>query len=293
MKRLDRPQVDDTRVLDDLTSADGSRTTRLLRPAKTDLAAGYGTYLRFGGDIRQIAPLLLAQDQCAELRRLYSHPIACLSHIQEMRDAAIHDICAMCGGHGVSSLDHVFPKRTYPEYAVFSANLVPACQCNNRRGTTSYGANDGERVLHPYFDVVLGRRLIAAHFDDLGEVPRITVRCLLRRADPMFAAVQFHIEHVVRANRVHAYLVKTWDQLLRRPTGVVSDFGKTPTSLPELQGVLRNERERFDTRYETKNSWDAMFISGLLEPRTLRWLFAQLTRPGRDPNGPLLGDTAS
>ena len=138
-----------------------------------------------------------------------------------MRDIAVHDVCAMCGGRRVSSLDHVFPKHAYPEYALFSANLVPACQCNTRRGTTSYGGNPGERVLHPYFDVILERRLISAHFRDLGEVPRITVRCLLPNTHPMFGAVQFHIEHVVRANRVHAFLVKAWDQLLRRPSSVV------------------------------------------------------------------------
>jgi hypothetical protein len=293
MKRLSRPQVDDFRVLDDLTSIRRSRITRLLGPAKSDLADGYRAYLRVGGDVQQIAPLPLAQDQCDELKRLYNQPIACLPHIQAMRDAAIHDICAMCGGHHVSSLDHIFPKHTYPEYAVFSANLVPACQCNARRGTTSHGANPGERVLHPYFDAILRRRLIAAHFDDLGEVPRVTVRCLLRGRDPMIAAVQFHIEHVVRSNRVQAYLVKTWDQLLRRPSSVVSDLRRPPISLPELRGVLRQERDRLDVRYTTKNSWDAMFISGLLERRTLQWLFIQLTRPGRDPNGPLIGATAS
>jgi hypothetical protein len=293
MKLLVRPLVDDLRVLDELTSPGPSRASRLLGPAKAQLADGYREYVRVGGDVQQIAPLPLAADQSAELKRLYSRPIACLSHVQEMRDDAIHDICAMCGAHHVSSLDHIFPKHAYPEYAVFSANLVPACQCNARRGTTSHGNNPGERVLHPYFDVVLERRLIAAHFDDIGEVPRVAVRCLLPNTHPMFAAVQFHIEHVVRANRVHSYLVKTWDQLFRRPSSVVRELRRPPASLPDLRGLLREERERLDVRYETKNGWEAMFISGLLERPTLQWLYTQLARPGRDPDGPLLGAAAS
>lgn len=293
MKRLVRPSVDDLRVLDELTSPGPSRASQLLRPAKVQLANRYRDYVRVGGDVQQITPLALAADQGAELRRLYSRPIACLSHVQEMRHDAIHDICAMCGAHHVSTLDHIFPKYAYPEYAIFSANLVPACQCNGRRGTASHSDNPGERVLHPYFDVVLERRLIAAHFVDRGEVPRVTVRCLLPNGHPMFAAVQFHIEHVIRANRVHAYLIKTWDQLFRRPSSVVPELRRPPTSLPDLRRVLREERERLDFRYETKNSWDAMFISGLLERRTLQWLYTQLARPGRDPDGPLLGASAS
>ena len=54
MKRLARPQVDDVRVLDDLAAADISRASRLLGPAKTQLADGYRAYVRLGGDVSRL-----------------------------------------------------------------------------------------------------------------------------------------------------------------------------------------------------------------------------------------------
>jgi len=36
---------------------------------------------------------------------------------------------------------------------------VPACKCNSKRSTLLIGPNPGERILHPYYDDVLGERL--------------------------------------------------------------------------------------------------------------------------------------
>jgi hypothetical protein len=66
-------------------------------------------------------------------------------------DHALH-YCPMCGGTGVSDLDHVLPRAAYPELAWFSYNLVPTCvPCNRRR--SDKGAKF--HLLHPYFDHAL------------------------------------------------------------------------------------------------------------------------------------------
>jgi hypothetical protein len=62
--------------------------------------------------------------------------------------------CPVCGGTTTGTLDHYLPRDVYPEFSIFSLNLVPACpHCNSgSKGTTVKGASYGERFLHPYFD---------------------------------------------------------------------------------------------------------------------------------------------
>jgi len=50
-------------------------------------------------------------------------------------------------------------KTDFPAFAIFGRNLVPACKCNSKRSTLLIGPNPGERILHPYYDDVLGERL--------------------------------------------------------------------------------------------------------------------------------------
>lgn len=66
--------------------------------------------------------------------------------------APSHQRCPLCGQRQVSTLDHYLPKSTYPVFAVFPHNLVPACsKCNMDKGTAT--PSDAEhQLMHPYFD---------------------------------------------------------------------------------------------------------------------------------------------
>ncbi len=65
--------------------------------------------------------------------------------------------CPLCGQRDVTTLDHYYPKATWPALAVSPANLVPSClQCNTTKNATDV------RGFHPYFDQLgTGRWLIA------------------------------------------------------------------------------------------------------------------------------------
>jgi hypothetical protein len=107
------------------------------------------------------------------------------------------------------------------------------------------------------------------------------------------AAVAFHIEHVLTGNRIIDWLKSQWVTFLRRPSLIVRSLKVTPGSLEDLRMILRDERALLDDRHRTKNSWDAIFISGLREMPTARWIFQRLSRPGRPHDGPLFGNVAS
>ena len=128
------------------------------------------------------------------------------------------------------TLDHLLPKTDFPAFAIFGKNLVPACKCNSKRSTLLTGANPGERILHPYFDDILGQRLFVARFDEPGPVPRITLRPLLDAHDPNFTAVRFHITNIVERTSIIRYLKTSWIGMLRRPGLAAAELRQGPTT---------------------------------------------------------------
>ncbi|WP_460137258.1 hypothetical protein [Pseudomonas sp. S1_E04] len=67
--------------------------------------------------------------------------------------------CPFCGGDGGRTIEHFLPQASYPEFAVYSLNLMPSCaNCNSKRNAlNAYGAKI--KLLHPFFDKVLLEKL--------------------------------------------------------------------------------------------------------------------------------------
>lgn len=252
------------------------------------IRAGYIQYRAVRGDATAVAPIALPDDISELLRNHYAKPPKSIGYIKTIRQKSGVLTCPMCGAPGCGTLDHVLPKATHAAFAVFGLNLVPACKCNSLRSTTLTGPNPGERVLHPYFDKVLARRLVVARFDDLCPVPRVTLRLLLPATHCRYAAVRFHLENVVMRTQVLDHLHRRWVSLLRRPGSLTVLLRSNPKKLKELEKILIDERDRLDDHHDSRNNWDSVFVNGLLDDHVLLWLFAAFNSPGRRPNGPLV-----
>lgn len=283
MNRIDPPGFfDDEAALDALSQNRRLGSYPTLAPYVAALKVGYQQYLGAQGDAYAILPVDLPEQVGDFLIGHYGQPPQALSHITQMREQSAVGTCPMCGSLHSWSLDHVLPKETYPAFAIFGPNLVPACQCNSKRGAVLTGQNPGERILHPYFDDVLGERNLAARFDDLGRAPHISVRLLRDPTDEAFPALSFHLAKVVMRAGIKNYLVKAWAKLVRRPSLIAADLRIKPPTGAALLEILEAERDRLDDARDSKNNWDSIFITGLLDDHVVDWLFERLTDPLRD-----------
>jgi hypothetical protein len=149
------------------------------------------------------------------------------------------------------------------------------------------GANQDERVLHPYFDNCLGERLIKARFDDIGDVPRVSIVLAIANTHADYPAVNFHVGSVVQKSAIVRYLADRWSAFFRKPSLVVRALEQNVTSGFELEEILEKEREALDDLHKSKNNWNSVFISGLLEPHVLIWLIGRFSVPGRVADSPL------
>lgn len=258
-----------------------------LRAWHARIAIAYNDYMTKGGCANSLTPTALSHELGKRLIAHYSHPPKSHKFINSFREETGAHTCTMCGSASCGTLDHVLPKEIFPEFSLYSGNLVPACQCNSKRGSKYKGEN-GARILHPYFDPVLSERLVGCIFNDHGRAPSLKITNLLQDTHPHYSSVQFHIDNVLLKTQIKRALRRDWAKLLRKPSLVVRELRRTPHSSYQLRQILEEELRILDDSYESYNNWQSIFIAGLLQPHTLQWIFDCLSQHGRMEDGPLL-----
>jgi hypothetical protein len=284
VNKVPLPPYDDSTAFDSLSKNKRLGSYPKLEPLVSTVQASYAQYLAVNGEPTLVHNHSIGVAAAKFLKGHYSSPPADLSHITKMRESTEHLLCPMCGSMHSGTLDHYLPKNGFPIFSVFSKNLVPACKCNSKRSETLLGINPGERVLHPYFDDCLGDRLVTAKFEDLGEVPRVSLALMIPNAHPLYPAISFHVRTIVERSAIRRYLADKWSSLYIKPSRVVRAFENNVATLPEVEAILEKERDALDAVHYGKNNWNSVFVSGLLDPIVSAWLTQKLSTPGRAPD---------
>ncbi len=265
---LPQPNIDDLNVLSTLANTPGVASYPILQTRVRRISGRYRKYLDVQGDA-WLLPRLRRRDLPDDLREAlqihYERPPTLIRYISRMRKEASPDICSMCGAPKSGTLDHVFPKKKYPEFSFFSKNLVPACDCNTKRGDRLKGLRRGQRVLHPYFDAALERRLIRASMSpgtDGYKKPVISLMICVRSTNRLYPAIKYHLENIIERTDVLPYLSRYWKKILRHP----EDHLRLPArsfKKSQFDNAVRQELQRLDRRRATQNNWDSMLFAGL------------------------------
>ena len=170
-------------------------------------------------------------------------------------------------------VEHLFPKAKYPEFSTFSLNLVPACSdCNTHKINEVVDAVSNGRILHPYYDEILKKRLVISAFSSLGEVPIITLSANLPITDNNYASVKFHIQNVLMKTSLSMFLEKKWSKLYNHPSMALSEWDEYKTGNKSLKEAIIKQLSFYDGEHESLNNWHSVFMSGLLDESVLNWL---------------------
>src|ERR1017187_5477512 len=124
MKQLHQPQVPDVTNLRSLARNRLVASYPALGPRVREILHSYAAYRRVNGNaIAAGAPtaLNLNNGLANALLQHYKIPPAVLRpFLKTMREKGSPDVCPMCGSLGTGTLDHIFPKADFPEFAFFS-----------------------------------------------------------------------------------------------------------------------------------------------------------------------------
>lgn len=94
--------------------------------------------------------------------------------IMESLPAGMRGKCPFCMISEPNTLEHYFPETTYPEYIIFSPNLVPCCsKCNSLKGEEIL-KNGHRMALHYYFDQIPTEQFIFASIAVTDGIPVIS-----------------------------------------------------------------------------------------------------------------------
>ncbi|ODB95113.1 hypothetical protein A3197_17255 [Candidatus Thiodiazotropha endoloripes] len=275
-KRIDVPAINDE---DELTTL--SENTRLssfpeLKNNLQIILDQIGNYHGSNGNPWSLTALDIPSRLKIALKSHYNKPpMDRLAYFKKFREELSPDVCPLCGGFGSSTLDHVLPKDDYPEFAVYSRNLVPACSCNNKKGTACKGSNASERVMHPYYDDFINEALYKSEFIGDFISPEISV-VVINPAHPQLGVLEFHLHEVVLKNKIINWMIKTWGNLCTRGDKILDAY--IPPENLDVGGVkvaLEKYNHTKEAEYGTPNNWWSIFLFGLIDDNERLELLAE------------------
>ncbi len=80
---------------------------------------------------------------------------------KKVKEANKNGKCLYCDLNEDDPLDHYMPKQIYPEFSIFSLNLVPSCsKCNRKKFNTWLDKKGNRSFINPYFDRINDKELL-------------------------------------------------------------------------------------------------------------------------------------
>ena len=287
MNKLNKPVFKDYSAFKVLSANGNLKHHLALAGQDSFMLNAYRQYIEKKGFLKVNACGIVSSATAEALRYYYKEPLKCISIINTIRSVNANSLCPMCGSMHSGTLDHVLPKESYPEFAIFTKNLVPACKCNVFKSTTIANAA-GHRMLHPYFDNVLSQRLIRAEFTKLGRTPMIGVRIIIDPLSPDYNNVKYHLNNVVIKNDIQGYLSQLWESFYLQPETVVRGLNKSLITYEDVLSLLTRDLLLLDKKHKGKNNWNSVFVAGLIHPDVIKWLLYELHLGNRDSDGCLI-----
>lgn len=270
MKKLDLPLVDDVQLFKDLCGNKLLNNYSHLGLAYFIIKNQYENYLSKGGNPWLCSSINIDPIFNQTMLKLYATPPKTLSYIKTLRKKGSPNVCPMCGSLGTGTLDHYLPKKKNPEWAIFSANLIPACSCNTKRKEVIKGSSTPENILHPYFDDCLINRLITCSFNGSLNLP--TINIIQVGTD---IKVKFHIDNVVRKSGLQDWLEGMWGKLNLMPADVIFNMQNDQFVMKiDVVTHLIYSRDHYERQLGTPNNWYSIFYDGLINsPSTMHiWI---------------------
>lgn len=122
--------------------------------------------------LSSITPIVWDEQSKKDLQTFFKQKCEATDEVKATIKKKYPTKCPYCGLSEVDPLDHYLPISKFPEYSLFSVNLIPCCQvCNKNKGDKWLDA-DGNRVaINLYFDPVDVSQFLYCHIEYSEGIP--------------------------------------------------------------------------------------------------------------------------
>lgn len=125
----------------------------ILQLIRDDLSDLYETYQDSNPNFHLITNNEFSDENTEEILKLYEayKTIEIIKFRDELFTNAVK--CPYCNIGETETIDHYLPKKYFPEYALYSRNLVPSCyKCNTIYKGETFKEDQIRVFIHPYYD---------------------------------------------------------------------------------------------------------------------------------------------
>lgn len=259
--------IDDEKILNDVISKMhcGEKRT-VFEKCKNYILSDYKTYKESAGKLHLIKPdSRISAESGQHLKDAYkSNPIDLLRlkiQIKKSLPPALKARCPYCMISAHNTFDHYFSKDLYPEYAIFSYNLIPSCsECNSLKGTLLFDEN-GERLFLHFL------------FDEIPEYPFLKYelcvenkRIVLKKISLVFSengATKSQIINHFSKLHIIPRLMDEYDVLA---STIIDEFKNTGKGKEEIKQLVSRRLSALEKNYG-KNYWEACFLRAIKDNR--------------------------
>lgn len=180
--------------------------------------------------------------------------------------------CPYCGLPKNVTADHYLPKEHFPQYAVLSRNLVPSCSdCQSPAGKHHWfpgfvsdesppKRRPSDRLLHPYFDRFLRRRVLRIDFQPAEVLTEHTI-VVIAKNPVQRRLVEFHVGKLKISAKATTTIRQYW-------TGLLKDVRRNPqnaANVAVLKRYLDGEKQKLLDRCLARNSVEYVFYCSVRE----------------------------
>lgn len=235
----------------------------------TDLKDAYREYARHKGSPAKVAPIGLTKPEARDLYAVYSGEAIKygVRWIGEYRRAKNYSHCPLCGSANPSQLEHYLPHAHYPEFTVFSWNLVPTCSlCNPKRGHRAHEPGHPDPLVHPYLEPELAfRPFLSARIRPPYVAVTFKPTIVGPFAPETMRRLEWQLAQCLNTDRFDSWLVYRWRTFhlqsaneFATDTALVAHLQKAHDSTAKVGGP---------------NAWDTVFYRALLSDASAQtWL---------------------
>lgn len=185
-------------------------------------------------------------------------PVDLRALIKSRRSENQLEECPYCGNPQTpDTLDHFIPKDEWPEFAIYTNNLVPQCRgCAPVKGSNYYcTANTSSKFIHPFYSDLVSRIGFTLSIEMKRGSPEFTpgFTCDASLSSKDIKRIELHITNLKIRSRFIIYCRRKFQFWVKR--SLECRFDLEVAMKARLEGIADPG---------TAKNWETAFITGML-----------------------------
>lgn len=129
-----------------------------------------------------------------------------------------NNLCPYCTLSEANTTEHILPKEKYPEYAVDTLNLIPACSgCNSKKGDSVIDASGKRTTINYYTDTLPQEQYLYMDFEVSNNNIKATYRLenyANKIDEEMYSLIERHFAKFDLLNRFNIKAIQEIGELI-------------------------------------------------------------------------------